>query len=161
MSMGLYSHSFPCGLCWRRWPRCSPRPSTGGVWCTFYRNVFSATPRGKMKPVTKMLKAPSMPRRAKPPPGKGQAGGSGAARHETERGCPKGGHQHRRNLVLHRFPIRALGTHPHQQRHRAAQPRDSPPHPGGRYLPRRQLRSCSSVPACDTSQAHSGETKNT
>ena len=40
--------------------------------CTvhFYRNVFSVTPRSKVKLVAKMLKAPSTPRRARKLPGK-------------------------------------------------------------------------------------------
>ncbi len=42
-------------VCWKLWEKYSLRPNTSGVLC--YRNIFSVTPRSKVKPVAKMLKA--------------------------------------------------------------------------------------------------------
>ena len=44
-------------VCWRLWEKCFLRPNTSGVPSIFYRNVFSVTPRSKVKLVAKMLKA--------------------------------------------------------------------------------------------------------
>lgn len=41
---------------------------------------------------------------------------------------------------LHPAPDRALAPHTHQQRDRAPQPRDPPPHPRRRHVPGRQVR---------------------
>ena len=45
-----------------------------------------------------------------------------------------------RDADLHKVSHAALEAHPHQQRHRAAQPRDQAPHAGGGHLPRREER---------------------
>ena len=59
--------------------------------CTvnFYRNVFSVTPRSKVKLVAKMLKADPCSGEKESCPGKGQGRGGGTALHETERGHQK------------------------------------------------------------------------
>ena len=44
-------------VCWRPWEKYSPKPSTSACTVHFYRNVFSVTPRSKVKLVAKMLKA--------------------------------------------------------------------------------------------------------
>ena len=44
-----------------------------------------------------------------------------------------------RDHDLHALPGRSLEEDPHQQRDRAPQPRDPPPHPRGRHLPGRQV----------------------
>ena len=64
--------------------------------CTvhFYRNVFSVTPRSKVKLVAKMLKGDSRPGKQEICPGESQRRGGATAFHETERGRKEGGGGH-------------------------------------------------------------------
>ena len=50
-------------------------------------------------------------------------------------GRQEGRGRHRGDTDLLRFPRRALDAHPHQQRDRAAEPCDPPPHPSGGDVP--------------------------
>ena len=61
--------------------------------CTvhFYRNVFSVTPRSKVKLVAKMLKAIHAQESKKAAREKAESRGGGAACHEAERGRQEGG----------------------------------------------------------------------
>ena len=66
----------------------------------FYRNVFSVTPRSKMKLVAKMLgvcyanSGDPRPKEQESRQRKGQSCGGATAFHETERGCQEGGGRH-------------------------------------------------------------------
>ena len=85
--------------------------------CTvhFYRNVFSVTPRSKVKlVVAKMLKAIHAQESKKAAREKAKTGGRGTTLHEAERGRQKGGGWHRGNADLLRFFQRALNSYPHQ-----------------------------------------------
>ena len=64
--------------------------------CTvhFYRNVFSATPRSKVKLVAKMLKAIHAQGKQKSCPGESPSRGRRTAFHEAERGRQEGGGRH-------------------------------------------------------------------
>ena len=97
--------------------------------CTvhFYRNVLSKVPKSKRAEVAAMLKAVRPCRR--------QAGG-----HEAGGGRQVRPRRRRGDADLHALPRAALETHPHQQCHRAAEPRDPPPNAGRRHLPGRQER---------------------
>ena len=61
--------------------------------CTvhFYRNVFSVTPRSKVKMVAKMLKAIHSQESC---PGESEGCGGAAALYEAERGCQEGRGRH-------------------------------------------------------------------
>ena len=59
-------------------------------------------------------------------------------RHEAGGGRQVRPRRRRGDADLHALPHAALAAHPHQQRHRAAEPRDPPPHAGGGHVPRRQ-----------------------
>lgn len=66
--------------------------------------------------------------------------GRGRARVDAARG----GRQGRKGWMrgdpgVHGLPERALAPHPHQQRHRATEPRDSQADPRGRHLPGREV----------------------
>lgn len=71
--------------------------------------------------------------------------GQGARRRGGARGdAPRGGREGRprrlrRDLNLHRVPSGTLGPHPHQQRHRAPQPRGSQANARGGHLPGREV----------------------
>ena len=87
--------------------------------CTvhFYRNVLSKVPKSKRAEVAAMLKAVH-------------------AQESLEASTEKAG---RVAAKLEDMRL-ALETHPHQQCHRAAEPRDPPPNAGRRHLPGRQER---------------------
>ena len=64
--------------------------------CTvhFYRNVFSVTPRSKVKLVAKILKAIHAQESKKSCPGESQIRGGATALYEAERGRQEGGGRH-------------------------------------------------------------------
>ena len=64
--------------------------------CTvhFYRNVFSVTPRSKVKLVAKMLKGDPRPGEQESRPGEIQSRGGGTTFHEAERSRQEGGRWH-------------------------------------------------------------------
>ena len=64
--------------------------------CTvhFYRNVFSVTPRSKVKLVAKILKSIHAQESKKSCPGESQIRGGATALYEAERGRQEGGGRH-------------------------------------------------------------------
>lgn len=64
--------------------------------CTvhFYRNVFSVTPRSKVKLVAKMLKAIHAQESKKAAREKAKGRGGAAALHKAKGGCQEGGRRH-------------------------------------------------------------------
>ena len=108
--------------------------------CTvhFYRNVLARVPKSRRPTIAAMLRAVhAMESRGLR--GQGPRGRRGARRHETQGGRQGGQGRLRGDADLHQVPPRALAAHTHQQRHRAARPRDPRADPRGRRLPRRQV----------------------
>jgi transposase-like protein len=99
---------------------CLPEFFPEAAWqrCTvhFYRNVFTAVPRGKRKEVAAMLWGD--PRSGRPPgcPRKGSGRGRQTAGHAFEPGGRDRAAGPRRDAVVHGLPARALDADPHEQR---------------------------------------------
>ena len=109
--------------------------------CTvhFYRNVLSKVPKYKRAEVAAMLKAVHAQESLE---ASTEKAGRVAAKLEDMRlaaaaKCVRDGVA---ETLTHSLPRAALETHPHQQCHRAAEPRDPPPNAGRRHLPGRQER---------------------
>lgn len=108
--------------------------------CTvhFYRNVLARVPKSRRAAVAAKLKAVhAMESR------EGSEAKALAVAEELEgmrlrdgEGRPR---RLRRDLNLHRVPSGTLGPHPHQQRHRAAEPRGPQANARGGHLPGREV----------------------
>ena len=124
--------------------------------CTvhFYRNVFGKVPRQKRVKVAKMLKAIHAQESREASEAKAaevadalEAMKLGAAAKVVRDGCAERlaycemprEHWRRRDAGLYRFPDAALDQDQDQQRHRAPQQGNTPPHPRGWHLSRREI----------------------
>ena len=109
--------------------------------CTvhFYRNVFGKVPRQKRTRVAKMLKAVHAAGIARGVEGEGVRGGRLTRVDEAVRGSQGRARGLRRDARLRRLPHAALDQDQDQQRHRALQQGNTPPHPRGWHLSRREI----------------------
>ncbi len=108
--------------------------------CTvhFYRNVLSKVPQVQARRGGRDAQGHSCPGVAGGQLGEGRRRRRQIGRHEAGGGRQVRPRRRRGDADLHALPHAALAAHPHQQRHRAAEPRDPPPHAGGGHVPRRQ-----------------------
>ena len=110
--------------------------------CTvhFYRNVLSKVHQVQARRGGRDAQGRPCPGVSGGEHGEGRPCRRQAGGHEAGGGRQVRPRRRRGDADLHALPRAALETHPHQQCHRAAEPRDPPPNAGRRHLPGRQER---------------------
>lgn len=105
----------------------------------FYRNALARVPKSRRAGVAAMLKAIHAVESRDAAEARGARRGGRAREVEAQGGRQGRQGRLRRDADLHGVPSRALEEDQDQQRHRAAEPRDTQAHARGRHLPRRQV----------------------
>ena len=110
--------------------------------CTvhFYRNALAKPPQIQALPGRGHAQGHPRHGIARGGIGQGGVGGRRARVDEAERGRKGRARGLRRDADVLRDAPRALATHTHEQRHRAAQQGDQAQDPRGRHVPRREIR---------------------
>lgn len=97
-------------------PEVSPEARYQRYTVHFYRNVFTVTPRTKMRTVTMMLKAIHAQESKQSAREKAASivHSAAATRNETVCGCPESGGKHRRDAYIHGLSDGTLESNPDQ-----------------------------------------------